>query len=99
VEGFVLPTEIEMSMTTATAFAGTPGHAPLWTRVARGTVRMIRLWKNRRAIYQLGELSDTQLADIGLRRGDLLVAYNMPLDVDPTERLGVMASARARNAL
>ena len=61
--------------------------------------RAVRAYRNRRAIYHLGDLSDSELADIGLRRADLHVAYHSPFGVDPTERLGIIAGARSEEAL
>jgi uncharacterized protein YjiS (DUF1127 family) len=54
-----------------------------------------RSWKNRREFYQLGEMSDTELADIGLTRADLFVAIRSPFDFDPTAHLGAIAQSRA----
>jgi uncharacterized protein YjiS (DUF1127 family) len=51
-------------------------------------------WKNRRAFYRLGEMSDAELADIGLTRADLHVA-NVPFGRDPTVKLRAIASERA----
>jgi hypothetical protein len=39
-------------------------------------------------------MTDIELADIGLTRTDLHVAVRSPLGVDPTAKLGSMASAR-----
>lgn len=55
---------------------------------------LYRMWKNRRAFYRLGELSDAELADIGLTRTDLHVAVAVPFGADPTARLRVMADER-----
>lgn len=49
-------------------------------------------WQNRRAFYRLGELSDTELHDIGLTRGDLSVAVT--LGSDPTRTLRAIAHSR-----
>lgn len=68
----------------------------LGLRVINGVARLYRAWRNRREIYHLGEMSDAQLADIGLVRGDLHVAWNAPLGTDPTERLGTISEARMR---
>ena len=59
---------------------------------------MIRIWMNRREIYRLGEMSDWELADIGLTRADLHVASCVPLGEDPTILLGSVAEARIRAA-
>ncbi len=50
--------------------------------------------RNRREFYHLGQMSDIELADIGLRRGDLYVAGENPLIIDPTGRLGQIAEGR-----
>ena len=55
-----------------------------------------RSWKNRRDFERLGQLSDTELADIGLRRVDLHAVDDLPFFVDPTQKLSVIAEARAR---
>ncbi|PSM18732.1 MULTISPECIES: DUF1127 domain-containing protein [Nitratireductor] len=65
-------------------------------RFAGWVGRQFRAWKNRREIYRLGEMTDAQLADIGLVRGDLHVAYQVSGGVDPTSVLGTMAQARRR---
>ena len=39
-------------------------------RVANAVSNVYRAWKNRRAFYRLGEMSDAELADIGLTRAD-----------------------------
>lgn len=53
-----------------------------------------RTWRNRRAFLQLGEMSDTELADIGLRRGDLHAVVGSPFGVDPTARLNAIVHGR-----
>lgn len=70
----------------------------LVARVLNTVVGVFRAWKNRREIYHLGELSDAQLADIGLVRADLHVAWRAPIGSDPTARLGAMSEARMRAA-
>lgn len=64
-------------------------------RVANGVSNVYRAWKNRRAFYRLGEMSDTELADIGLTRADLHVAIDVPFGSDPTVRLRSIAIERA----
>jgi len=56
---------------------------------------LYRAWKNRRVFYRLGELSDAELADIGLTRADLHVAVGVSLGGDPTTRLRAIAQDRA----
>jgi uncharacterized protein YjiS (DUF1127 family) len=62
--------------------------------MARLAADLLRAWKNRRAFYRLGELSDAELADIGLTRSDLHVAIAAPFASDPTARLRDMAAER-----
>jgi uncharacterized protein YjiS (DUF1127 family) len=79
---------------TETTFAATrPAFA---ARVVNTVVNFLRAWKNRRAFYQLGEMSDAELADIGLTRADLNVAVDLPFGSDPTAHLRPLADARIR---
>ena len=64
-------------------------------RVANTVFNFYRAWKNRRAFYRLGEMSDAELADIGLTRSDLHVAIDVPFGSDPTVRLRSIAIERA----
>ena len=64
-------------------------------RVVNALANAYRAWKNRRAFYRLGEMSDAELADIGLTRADLHVAIDIPFGRDPTARLRAIASDRA----
>lgn len=63
-------------------------------RVANTVSNVYRAWKNRRAFYRLGEMSDAELADIGLTRADLHVAIDVPFGRDPTVILRQIASDR-----
>lgn len=67
-------------------------------RITAAVVNAVSTWlramRNRRAVYRLGELSDWELADIGLTRADLNVVWRAPLGIDPTEELGSIAAAR-----
>ncbi|UVK38608.1 DUF1127 domain-containing protein [Mesorhizobium sp. AR10] len=65
------------------------------TRVANAVSNVYRAWKNRRAFYRLGEMSDAELADIGLTRADLHVAVAVPFGRDPTVKLRSIATDRA----
>lgn len=80
-------------------FAITKARPAISTRVVNLVLNAFKAYRNRRAIYHLGDMSDTELADIGLRRADLHVAYRSPFGIDPTERLGIIAEARAEEAL
>lgn len=64
--------------------------------VAINVEKLYRAWRNRREIYRLGEMSDAQLADIGLVRGDLHVVWQSPIGIDPTEQLGHISAQRIR---
>lgn len=64
--------------------------------VVNAVTNFLRAWKNRREVYRLGEMSDTELADIGLTRSDLTVVVDLPFRQDPTEHLGALAAARQR---
>ncbi len=91
------PTSKETTVSTSATVAET-SHAAirpaLASRVVTALKSFVRAWKNRRAFYRLGELSDAQLADIGLTRTDLKVAIE--LGTDPTSHLGLMVDARGR---
>ena len=67
----------------------------IFARVFQRAFAFARALKNRREIYRLGAMTDIELADIGLTRSDLHVAVRSPLGIDPTARLGSIASARA----
>lgn len=68
-------------------------------RVFENLAQRYRIWKNRRAVYQLGLLSEWELSDIGLTRCDLHVAWREPFGADPTVTLGAIAEARAKAEL
>ncbi|MCX7306266.1 MAG: DUF1127 domain-containing protein [Hyphomicrobiales bacterium] len=65
-------------------------------RVVNVVVKFLTAWKNRRDFYRLGEMSDVELADIGLTRSDLNVVVDLPFGRDPTTHLGAVAEARRR---
>ncbi|QDZ02342.1 DUF1127 domain-containing protein [Nitratireductor mangrovi] len=64
--------------------------------VAERIVQLWRAWKNQREVIRLAEMTDAQLADIGLVRGDLHAAAQTPLGVDPTAYLGLVSASRSR---
>ena len=64
--------------------------------IVNALANFLRAWKNRREFYRLGEMSDAELADIGLTRSDLTVAIDLPFGSDPTAHLGSLAEARQR---
>jgi uncharacterized protein YjiS (DUF1127 family) len=75
-----------------------PSRPVIFARVLQRAFAFARAVKNRREIYRLGAMTDIELADIGLTRTDLHVAVRSPLGVDPTIRLGSIASAREDTA-
>jgi len=86
-----------------TAFDHISGSSPFATR-PNAVVRLVQVafnffkaLKNRREFYRLGEMSDTELADIGLTRADLQVAHGHRIGADPTASLGVIARRRAED--
>lgn len=66
-------------------------------RIVDYTADLLRAWKNRRAFYRLGEMTDAELADVGLTRGDLYVAVDLPFASDPTVRLRSIRQSRSEN--
>ncbi|MDH6230296.1 uncharacterized protein YjiS (DUF1127 family) [Mesorhizobium soli] len=64
-------------------------------RVMNIVTNTYRIWKNRRDFYRLGEMTDAELADIGLTRSDLYGVSDLSFGSDPTRRLGSIARTRA----
>jgi uncharacterized protein YjiS (DUF1127 family) len=90
--------EGETDMTTIEFASETPRittRPAVATLVVNAIANSYRAWKNRRAFYRLGEMSDAELADIGLTRADLHVAVAVPFGRDPTAKLRAIASDRA----
>lgn len=84
-------TTIDYASSSATA-------APRATVVTSAIVwasNAFRAWKNRRQFYKLAEMTDVELHDIGLTRGDLAVPSDLPFTYDPTSHLGRVARMRA----
>jgi uncharacterized protein YjiS (DUF1127 family) len=91
------------ALDTRTTLSPATVRPALGLRVANAVVaaasyiaKVYRAWRNRREIYRLGEMSDAQLADIGLTRSDLHVVWQMPIGIDPTEQLGQISETRMR---
>lgn len=66
----------------------------LAARVVGVVSNLYRTWKNRRQFHRLGDMSDAELADIGLVRSDLHFAVDLPFSADPTKRLNSIVSSR-----
>jgi uncharacterized protein YjiS (DUF1127 family) len=71
----------------------------LVVRALRTVSTVYRALRNRREFYRLGELSDAELADIGLTRADLHVAVGNPFAVDPTVSLTAVVRRRVEDEL
>ena len=68
---------------------------PNWiVRAVQALLDVYKAFKNRREFYRLGELSDAELADIGLTRADLHVAVGHPFGPDPTASLSAIVRRR-----
>lgn len=88
-----MATLASLSSASSSRFAA-PRAANAVVRLVQGVHAMWKAMRNRRQIYRLGEMSDFELADIGLTRTDLYVAVTGPLGIDPTTTLGTIAYSR-----
>lgn len=61
--------------------------ALLAVRLVRRATLLPRRLENRRQLFRLAQMTDRELADIGLRRGDLHEAWRRRGDIDPTLHL------------
>ncbi len=66
----------------------------LATRAVRFGKAAIRAWNNRRQFRRLHDMSDWELADIGLSRDDLRDAWKRRVDTDPLRYLSALARSR-----
>lgn len=62
--------------------------------IGHAIARVWRVFHNRRQIVKLYELSDSQLEDIGLTRGDVRRALQLPLFSDPSPILNTWADQK-----
>lgn len=72
-------------------------HDPIFSffsAIREQAARAARVAKNRRQVTRLADLSDNQLADIGLRRADITHALRLPLFSDPSDVLSAWADER-----
>lgn len=63
-------------------------------RVSGVAAAFYRDWNNRRQFRRLKEMSDWELADIGLTRDDLRAAWSRRPNVDPTAHLAQLRRSR-----
>jgi len=61
--------------------------------------RVWRVHRNRRKVEQLANLTDAQLKDIGLTRGDVRRALALPLFADPSALLNEWSADRRLSSL
>ena len=73
-----------------------PVEAPKRSTLWRLAAWPLRIAAARRAMAQLGGMSDRELADIGLHRQDLRDATALGLSEDPTEMFAARAGERRR---
>ena len=66
-------------------------------RLVQVALNLFKALKNRREFYRLGDMSDAELADIGLTRADLHVVHGDPIGTDPTATLGLIVRRRAED--
>lgn len=64
------------------------------SRMVKGLRAILRAMVNRRHLGSLSELSDHQLADIGLVRADLHTASITRMPADPTSTLSALSKKR-----
>ncbi|WP_127519934.1 DUF1127 domain-containing protein [Mesorhizobium sp. Z1-4] len=69
-----------------------------WTaaakRVSGLAAAIYRDWNNRRQFRRLRDMSDWELADIGLTRDDVRMVWHHRLDIEPTAHLNQVVSRR-----
>lgn len=67
-------------------------------RAGAAVAAVFRLWRNRTCIVELATLTDRQLADMGITRGDLFDARGSRWTDDPTRRLSRLRDRRLLDA-
>jgi uncharacterized protein YjiS (DUF1127 family) len=66
--------------------------AGLLLTVLRKAQEVFGAWKSRREVANLSDFDDHLLADIGLTRGDVREALDLPFSYDPGRELQIRAS-------
>lgn len=64
-------------------------------RAVRVGKAVLRAWNNRQQFRRLRDMSDWELADVGLQRDDLHAAWKRRIDTDPLRYLGAVARSRS----
>lgn len=83
-----------MAVLDHSAVRGTGFPAVLLARLVRVAGAALQAWRNRKAFGRLRDMSDWELADIGIEREDLTTAWARRIDVDPLRYLGSVARSR-----
>ncbi len=79
--------------------ASKPGLALRTAEFVGLVTNLVRLWRNRKAVAALSELSESQLLDIGLTRDDVRVAATSSFFADTGSHLTRAARLRAGDHL
>jgi uncharacterized protein YjiS (DUF1127 family) len=66
--------------------------AGLLSSIRHSAQRAYRVWRNRREIAVLSEFDDHMLADLGLTRGDVADALDLPFSHNPGRELQARAA-------
>ncbi|WP_342643029.1 DUF1127 domain-containing protein [Rhodoligotrophos ferricapiens] len=74
----------------------TPRHPALSSVLFTSLNQWLHNWVARRKLRALMELEDTTLRDIGLTRGDVIWASNLPVGEDPVQALSGVSKRRVR---
>jgi uncharacterized protein YjiS (DUF1127 family) len=78
------------------ASQGAESPAGILQSVARGFRQAYKSWRNHKAVATLADFDDHMLADLGLTRGDVREALNLPFTNDPGRELQFRASRNIR---
>ena len=82
-------------MRNAASFIATqsvPSEAGILLTVLRKAREALTAWKSRREVLTLSDLDDHLLADLGLTRGDVHDALDLPFSYDPGRELQIRVS-------
>ena len=66
----------------------------LFARAVNVVAETIRSWRNRKQFRRLSDMSDWELADVGLDRADLRDAWERRVETDPTVYLNLLVRSR-----
>jgi uncharacterized protein YjiS (DUF1127 family) len=92
-------TEPIMTTALATNVNARPSLSVRLRRAARALAETVRALANRWLAKDLCDLSDYELADIGLTRADLARAFDLPLASDPSRHLNEVARSSSMRTI